>query len=277
MAEINAYERMAHQAFALVKDRPITIGMLSGLQGILAADSVQPQRDPGKVREHQVVIGPKNCTVLEARFIPPPPDDRLRSGLEQWQQWLEAELPLPPPLKVAMAHYQFETLHPFGDGNGRIGRLILVLQLLRSGTLNEPAITISPWLRKRREQYQDHLLKISQLGNWNPWVSFLCQGICEQAMASVAVVDTLNGWLAGVRQVLNERHWSGTVANISEDLVDWPVITSSFVQRKYSVSAPTAKSAIDRLLEVGVLQELTGRTYGRVYGAVDVIKAVQAL
>jgi hypothetical protein len=96
-------------------------------------------------------------------------------------------------------------------------------------------------------------------------------------MASVAVVDTLNSWLVGVRQALNERHWSGTVANISEDLVDWPVITSSFVQKKYSVSAPTAKSAMDRLLEIGVLQELTGRTYGRVYGAVDVIKAVEAL
>ncbi len=277
VAEIRAYERAAYEGFSWVRERPITVAMLSDLQGILAAESKEPQRDPGQVRDHQVVIGPKHGTVYDARYIPPPPDDRLRAGLEQWQEWLVVEHPLPPVLKAAMAHYQFESLHPFGDGNGRIGRLVIVLQLLRDGIISEPAITISPWLRKRRDQYQGHLLDVSRTGDWNPWVAFFCEALCEQARAHVAVVETLLEWLAAIRQLLNERHWSGTVASIVEDLVDWPVITSSFVQQKYGVSPPTAKSAIDRLCELGVLTEITGRTYNRAFGARAVIDAVERL
>lgn len=278
VAEIRAYEQAAHHGFAWVRDRPITISMLSDLQGILAAESKDPQRDPGEVRHHQVVIGPKHSSVYEARYIPPPPDDRLRAGLSQWQDWLESpDVVLPPALKAAMAHYQFESLHPFGDGNGRIGRLVVVLQLLRSGTISEPAITISPWLRKRREAYQGHLLAVSQTGNWNPWVTFFCEALCEQAKAHVAVVESLMTWLASVRQILAEKHWTGTVVSIVEDLVDWPVINSAFVQQKYGVSAPTANSAIDRLVQIDVLEELTGKSYNRVFGATTVMAAVERL
>jgi cell filamentation protein, protein adenylyltransferase len=276
--EIRAYEHMAHLAFDWVAERPITVGLLSHLQGMLAAAAVErEQRDPGEVRKHQVVIGPKGCTVYEARFIPPPPDDRLQAGLDQWQQWLEDEQPMPAPLKAAIGHYQFESLHPFGDGNGRIGRLVIMLQLLRSGILSEPAISISSWLRKRRDEYQSLLLQVSQTGDWNQWVSFLSQALCDQSIACVSVVDSLNRWLSSTRQTLIERHWTGTVANILEDLVTWPVISSVFVQAKYGVSAPTAKSVIDRLVEIGVLHEISGRPYRRRYAAGDVINAVERL
>lgn len=277
VAEIRAYERAAWIAFEWVRSRPVTVGLLAELQGILAQESKEKQLDPGKVREHQVVIGPKGGTVYDARYIPPPPDDRLRAGIEHWEGWIEQGMDLPPVLRAAMAHYQFESLHPFGDGNGRLGRLVIVLQLLRGGSLSEPAITISPWLRKRRDEYQAHLLNLSITGDWNPWVDFFCTAICEQARAHVAVVEKLMTWLAEVRQQLNERHWSGTVASICEDLVDWPVVSSRFIQDKYEVSAPTAKSAIDRLIEIGVLHEMTGKTYGRVYGAAAVIEAVESL
>jgi Fic family protein len=277
VAEIRAYELAAHRAFAWVTDRPITISMLSDMQGMLAAESKDPPRDPGRVRQHQVVIGPKGSTVYEARYVPPPPDDRLTARLQQWQQWLEDDHPLPPPVLAAMAHYQFEALHPFGDGNGRIGRLVVVLHLLRLGTLTEPAITISPWLRRRREAYQDHLLRVSQTGDWNPWIQFFCEALCVQARGLVDVVGVLMTWLNETRQLMNERHWSGTVANICSDLVDWPIITARFVQDKYGVSAPTAKSAIDRLVAIGVLKEMTGRSYGRSYGAPAVMRAVESM
>lgn len=96
-------------------------------------------------------------------------------------------------------------------------------------------------------------------------------------MLSVGIVDRLNVWVVGVRQALNERGWHGTIASLVEDLIDWPVITASFVQDKYGVSAPTAKSTIDRLCEIAVLHELTGRSYRRVFGATDVMNAVEAL
>ena len=276
VAEIRAYERMAYQAFAWMREgRPITIGLLEDLQAILAKDSRTAPKDPGKVREHQVLIGPRGCTVYDARYIPPPPDDRLRSGLDQWRDWLYQDLPLPPTLRTAMAHYQFEALHPFGDGNGRIGRLIVVLELLVHGALTEPAITISPWLLKRRDEYQRQLLAVSQSGDWNPWVSFFCRALCEQSETLVRVAQSLVGWLDGVRDQLNERHWSGVIVRVAADLIDWPVVSASFISNQYGVSAPTAKSVIDRLVEIGVLTEMTGRTYGRRFAARDVIAAVE--
>jgi Fic family protein len=277
VAEIRAYERAAHHGFALVRERPIALSWLADLQGILAAESREPQRDPGQVREHQVVIGPEGGTVYDARFIPPPPDDRLRAGLRQWEVWIDSDVALPPVVKAAMAHYQFEALHPFGDGNGRVGRLIIVLQLLRIGTISEPAITISPWLRKRRSEYQSHLLEVSMSGDWDPWVQFFCQAMCEQARAQVRIVDELAAWLDDARTQVNDRHWSGTVASILTDLIEWPIITSRFIQDKYEVSAPTAKSVLDRLLELGVLEQHTRRGATRIYEARGVIEAVDRL
>jgi len=277
VAEIRAYERMAHLAFDWVRDRPISVSMLCDLQGVLAEDSRDIPRDPGRVREHQVLIGPKYCTVYDARYIPPPPDDRLKLGLDAWQNWINADSYLPLPVRCALAHYQFESLHPFGDGNGRVGRLIILLQLLRAGVLPEPAITLSPWLLRRRTEYQDHLLRVSQTGDWNPWVRFFCHALSDQAHSAVAVVGELMAWLANARQILNEKHWSGVITRVVEDLVNWPIITVPFVQSAYGVKGPTAKSVVDRLVAVDILKEMTGRTYRRVFGAMHVIHTVESM
>lgn len=277
VAEIRGYERMANQAFDWVRERPVSMSMLSDLQGILAEHSRVPVRDPGRVREHQVVIGPRDCTVYDARYIPPPPDDRLKAGLDQWVQWINSPSILPGPLRCALAHYQFESLHPFGDGNGRIGRLVVTLQLLTSGELTEPAITLSPWFLRRREDYQAHLLAISKSGDWSPWVEFFCRAICEQAQRAVTVVDELMSWLASTRQALNARHWSGLIVDILENLADWPIITVPWVSTTYGVSTPTAKSAVDRLVELDVLKQLNERAYRRVFGATRVMDLVESL
>lgn len=275
--EVQGYEEMARQAFEWVRDRPITMGMLSDLQGILAKRSRQPSRDPGRVREHQVVIGPQDCTVYEARYIPPPANDQLRAGLDAWQQWVSAEHPIPVVVAAALAHYQFEALHPFADGNGRVGRLTILLQFMRAGALPEPALTLSPWLQRRRNAYVDHLFRTSCTGDWNPWVGFFCTGVKEQCEAHVAVIDRLLSWIADLRGRLQSRNWSGTVIRLAEDLVDWPLITMGFAAERYGVSFPTAKNAVDRLVEIGVLSELTGRPYGRVFGAHDIMQAVESL
>jgi Fic family protein len=277
IAEIRAYERMANQAFEWVRERPITLSMLCQLLNILAEQSRERLRDPGQIRKHQVVIGPEDGTVQEARYIPPPPDDRLVSGLQEWEKWIGADSYLPMPLRCAMAHYQFEALHPFGDGNGRIGRLIVPLQLLRAGTITEPIITLSPWLLRRRSEYQEHLLRVSQTGDWRPWIAFFCAAVCEQSDRAVRVVDDLTRWLIGVRQLLNRRHWSGVIMTVVEDLIDWPVISMSFVASKYGVSMPAAKSVVDRLVRVRVLKETTGRSYGRIYAATAVIELVESM
>ena len=274
--EIRAYEMVAEQAFQWVEDRPITVGMLSSLQKLLADASRVPSRDPGQVRQHQVIIGPEHGSVFDARFIPPPPGILLETGLDDWQRWINEDHGLPVIVRAALAHYQFESLHPFGDGNGRIGRLVVLLQLLREGVLATPALTISPWFLQRRELYQNHLLAVSRTGDWNPWVSFFCQALDTQCAAHVDVAQKLLDWSNGLRADLHARGWGGVIVEVANDLIEWPIVTNPWIMSKYGVSAPTAKHATDRLVEIQALQP-TVHGYPRRFGAAEVMDLVDSL
>ncbi len=278
VAEVRAYEEIAHAAFAWVRERPLTLGLLADLQGDLVAHAVTPTRDPGRVRTHQVVIGARSGHVEDARFIPPPPGDQLAGGLEAWLRWVQTDQRgLPSPLRVALAHYQFETLHPFGDGNGRVGRLVALLMMLQDGTIPEPAMSLSPWLLRRRETYQRLLLTTSATGDWNPWVAFFCEGIAAQAGRAVGVASSLMAWTAEVRRQINDHRWSGLIAPLAETLVEWPVVTIPWVIERFDVTFPTASSAVKRLVQIGALTELTGRRSGRVFGATAVMEIVESM
>jgi Fic family protein len=276
--EIRAYERVALMAFALVKDREIGMGFLSELQRELLKDSRKPPRDLGAVRQDHVWIGGKDRPIDEARYVPPPADDRLRAGLDSWELWVRTRHPhLPPVLQAALAHYQFEALHPFGDGNGRIGRLIVVLQLLRSGSIQQPAVTVSPWFLKRRDEYQQQLLRVSLTGDWNPWVQFFCQAISDQCESLLARAQKLVDWLDEGSKTLLSRRWAGVIHKLLEDLVEWPVITIADTADRYGVTTVHAARMINHLVEIGVLKELTGKSYGRIFGATYVMETVDSI
>ena len=276
--EVNAYVEVATQAFETARTRPITVALLAEYQAALFATSPHHPRQVGRVRDEQVWIGPDGGSIYEARFVPPPGDDRLRSGLEAWETWIHNKSShLHPVLRAALAHYQFEALHPFYDGNGRLGRLVVVLQLLGSGTLREPAITLSPWLLKHRSDYQNHMLEVSCTGNWNPWIEFFCEAVCQQAQSLKAGAVALRDWLENSRSVIYERGWSGRIHRLLEDLVEWPLITVSTAADRYDTTPGNATKMIDHLTEVEILSELTGKTYGRVFGARGVMEIVESI
>src|SRR5262249_516919 len=143
------------------------------------------------VRDHQVVIAPAGSRVADARFVPPPPGSDLEIGLREWAQWVEGPSELPVVVRAALAHYQFEVLHPFNDGNGRIGRLVIVLQLLPGGVLHEPLLTVSPWFEARHREYQDRLGRLSEDGDWDDWVAFFSTGVATQAASTTQKVRQL--------------------------------------------------------------------------------------
>jgi Fic family protein len=136
--------------------------------------------EAGHVRTTQVFIGAENRRISEARFVPPPPGDHLRDGLEAWQRWITEPHALHPVGQAALAHYQFESLHPLTDGNGRLGRLIAMLQLVNAKELQTPIVNLSPWLNARRDEYQSHLFEVSATGNFDPWVTFFCEALTAQ-------------------------------------------------------------------------------------------------
>lgn len=275
--EILGYVQTAFNSFAAVETQPISISLLNAAQATMFEWDQNPPQDLGQVRTHQVWIGPADKSILEARFVPLPGDDRLKASLETWVNWVEAEHDWPPVLRAALAHYQFETLHPFGDGNGRIGRLLIVLQLLRSRAIGNPAVTVSPWLLRHRDQYQNELLQVSCTGDWNPWVQFFCHAIINQSNALIAGATQLIEWLRESRDRINEHRWAGAIYDVLADLTQWPVVSIASLTERHSMTATAASNIVSHLEEIGVLRELTGRSYGRTFGATRVMKIVEEI
>lgn len=276
--EINAYVAVAMTAFRMIRERHISIGFLSELQARLFRDTTDKPEDIGRRRQCLVWIGEKERPIQEARFVPPPADDRLQSGIDAWEKWIQTDHShLAPVVRAAMAHYQFETLHPFGDGNGRLGRLVVVLQLLRSGIIQQPAITLSPWLLRNRSEYQEELLAVSCTGNWNPWIRFFCQAVGAQSASLIAGAEHLLNWLANSRRKLDERRWTGTIHKMLAGLIEWPVTTVSDTANRYGVSQMNATRMINHLTETGILTELTGKSYRRSFGALEVMEIVDRI
>jgi Fic family protein len=276
LLEVLNYVRAAEHAYTAIADRPLTIQLLLELHELLVTGTRSDGRDAGKIRSHQVVIGAAAGRVRDARFVPPPPGPDLEAGLRTWVDWVNAPHPsLTPVVAAALAHYQFETLHPFNDGNGRIGRLAIVLQLMLTQALREPLLTVSPWFEARRSDYQDELQRVSETGDWDRWVTFFATGLRKQADDTTRKIDELLAVHDRAQALCRANNVRGTALDVAEGLIGRPIVTPTWVQRHYSVSYPTANKAVTRLEDLGLIRETTGGNYGRVYASDEVLRILE--
>ncbi|MGI8792223.1 MAG: Fic family protein [Acidimicrobiales bacterium] len=267
--EVMNYARAAEAAYGWIGERPITLGMLASLQAEIVRGTESDGSEAGSIRESQVFIGAKHRRVSEARFIPPPPGDQLRAMCERWIAWLSAKEPVEQiqlVARVAIAHYQFETLHPFTDGNGRVGRLVAVLQMLREGALRSPVLSVSPWLKDRADEYRDHLLAISDTGDWGSWIEFFARAVCaesrsghERIMRLLALREELDDT---VRSALPRARLA---VEIADALIAYPILSVSDAQRRYGRSNQANRNAIASLLDLGILEPYSDARYDRLY------------
>jgi Fic family protein len=256
LREILNYVVAAEQGFDWVRERPLTTGLLSSLQAILVTGTPGEHSDAGRVRDRQVFIGSPDRPIEEARFVPAPPGDQLRAGMEDWIAWVNDPPPeLPPVVQAALAHYQFETLHPFSDGNGRLGRLVIVLQLMRQQVLREPILVVSPWFEARRRAYQDGLLELSRTGDWDRWVRFFAEGVAASAEATRERVDRLVAWQQETRERVRAAGLKGVAERVADELIGTPVLRASQVAQRHDVSSQGAMNALRRLAAIGVVRE----------------------
>jgi len=277
--EVVNYTRAAEAAYAWITERPITLSLLCSLQAEIVRGTASDGPEAGALRETQVFIGAKHRRVGQARFVPPPPGDQLRAACERWIDWLTdgkpaAEIAL--LARVAMAHYQFEALHPFTDGNGRVGRLAAVLQILREGALRSPVLSISPWLEERDQEYRDHLLAVSATGDWGPWVGFFAQAVLEESRAGH---DRIMRLLA-LRRELSDTVRSALprarlAVEIAEDLIAYPILSVSDAQRRYGRTNQANRNAIGSLMELGILEPYANARYGRLYWSRRVFQVIE--
>jgi len=235
--------------------------LLAGIRG--------QHRRPGELRESPVWIG--GNTLADAVFVPPPPDV-LGEVLGDLERFLH-ETDLPLLVQLAIAHYQFEAIHPFLDGNGRIGRLLIPLMLVLRGALSQPLLYLSAYFEQYRTQYYDHLLATSQSGDLTPWIEFFLRGVRQQARDAEERTVRLVELQAGLRgELLNEGR-PNSVIRLAEYLFAVPLVTAARVEQLLGVTRPTAQTAIDALVERGELAEVTGRDRNRIYEAPRIFEA----
>ncbi len=280
MREVLNFVAMADVAFEWVGEgRGLSVSMLAELQRTLVRGTPSEGPSSGQIRTIQVVIGQRRTAavadlpVKAARFVPSPPGADLEANVHDLVRWMARDHTgtIDPVVVSALSHYQFETLHPFHDGNGRIGRLLIVLQLYAHGTLSEPTLTVSPWFEARRLEYYDRLLAVSCVGEWDQWVSFFAQGLEESA-------QTTRGQMLQVVEVQSTLKETIRASSLRADsahaLVDYAVANPSFtvrqVERDLALSYGRANGLVAQLVDLGVLAE-TGETYRRRFFSPDVI------
>lgn len=283
LREVLNYVRMGDVAFTGIEEgRQLTTAMLQDLQAILVRGTRSENSDSGRLRSRQVVIGqrrevpPGALPVHAARFVPAPPGLDLQTRTQDLLDWMkdrEVEREIDPVVAAALAHYQFEALHPFDDGNGRIGRLLIVVYLLIHGILLEPTLTVSPWFEAQRSEYYDRLLAVSTHADWDSYVRFFAAGLESSANTThqrmAALVD--------VQESLKERiRKSSLRADTAHALVDFAVANPSFtvraVERNLRVSYGRANGLVSQLVQLGVLASVAhGGTVGRRFYAPEAL------
>lgn len=228
------------------------------LRGVRGAD-----KQPGTIRTSQNWIG--GTRPGNARFVPPPPD-AVPDALATLEHWIHSSDPLPPLIRVGLVHVQFETIHPFLDGNGRVGRLLIALLVEHWNLLSSPLLYLSLAFKRHREEYYQRLTRVRDGGDWEGWTDFFLSCVSEAAEDGVASAHKLFTLLGRDRHALVKRRAATVPAiRLLDALPEHPVITTQMALRLLGTSKPTALKAIAALCTAGVLEEVTGKRRDRVY------------
>ena len=283
MSEVLRYVSMASHAFAsIMSGRRLTMNLICEMHGELLRDSAL-ESGAGHLRDTHVMIGSHvpgtalQVVLDNARFVPCPPGDQLQSGMDQLMDWIGTDLGehIDPIVATAMLHYQFECLHPFVDGNGRIGRLLVVLYLLQNGLITEPTLFVSPWFEARRDRYFDLLLRVSTHNDWDAYVHFFAQGIEESANSTASLMQSL---VALQSELKNHLTTAGIRAESARRLIDFaisnPTFTVAQAAEGIGISYPRANKIIAQLIDLGILAVIDSASYRRRLYAPSVHKSM---
>jgi Fic family protein len=272
--EVHNYVRALEYGMERLSTLPLSLRLIRELHERLMEGVRGEHQTPGEFRRSQNWIGPPGCTLNEATFIPPPAPE-INQALDVYEKFLHADSPLPPLIRLALIHYQFEAIHPFLDGNGRVGRLLITLLLCAWDLLPQPLLYLSAYFEAHRQEYYDHLLAVSQRGAWEAWLRFFLRGVAEQSHDAVL--------RAGQLQMLRERYHerfqrmraAARLLQVVDLLFARPILDISQVAEVLGVSHQSASRYVETLEEEGVLREITGQVRNRVYRADAVLQAIE--
>jgi len=269
--EVVNYVAALNYGMARLTDLPISRRLLCEIHARLLQTGRGSDRSPGEFRRTQNWIGSKlaaGSSIDTAAFVPPPPNE-MEAAFSELERYLDSSrdnaAALPLLVDCALAHAQFETIHPYLDGNGRMGRLLITLLLCERGVLTAPVLYLSTYLRRNRSKYFELLMEVRDHGTWEAWIDFFLRGIGETAAEAAQTAQKVHAMRETHRRALEMN--GGTLNDLAvlDRLFSQPLVNAAWVERSIVVSQPTANAILSRFEASGVLREITGQRRNRVY------------
>ena len=273
--EVANYVRALEYGLMKLKELPVSHRLIREVHRILLTDVRGEESRPGEFRNRQNFIGDPSQTIHEARFVPPPVE-AMKAGMDGFEKFLHAKCDLPFLIRLPLIHYQFEALHPFIDGNGRVGRLLIVLLLAEREYLSEPLLYLSAYLDRNRDAYVNQLLRVSQTGTWIEWIRFFLQGIIEEAHDALRRSQRLLDLREELRTKVQTRRSSALLPKLVDELLAFPALTIPQARKILGVTYRSAQKNVEKLVEAGILKESGMRQRNRVYYAPSIISIIEA-
>ncbi len=270
VVEVSNYvAALTHGLKRMEEGFPLCLRLVREIHEVLLSKGRGSSKQPGEFRRSQNWIGgsrPGNATFV------PPPHEALDGCLNAWEAFLYS--PMDPLTKAALAHVQFETMHPFLDGNGRVGRLLITLILSREGVLKEPMLYLSLFLKEHRATYYELLQKVRQDGDWEAWLDFFFQGITETADGAVVTAKSLLALFAEDRKSIQSRRVAASVLQVHHYLQGHPISSSSAICKAEGLTPATVNKALDYLVGLDLVKEITGGQRNRLFAYHRVLKVL---
>ncbi len=273
VSEVINYVRAINHGLARLETLPVSVRLIREIHTELLSGARGQHLTPGELRTTQNWIGPAGCTLAEATFVPPPPHEVPRA-LSDLENFLHAQTRLPLLIKIGLAHAQFETIHPFLDGNGRVGRLLITFLLCEKEVLLKPVLYLSYYFKRYRQQYYELLQAVRDDGDWEAWLAFFLRGVAEVSQQATNMARQILLLREEHRQMITDRlsRMAGNGHRLLESLYQNPVVSVNEVEKLTGTTYPAANNLVTQLVDLGILHEVTGQRRNRRFMYMDYIR-----
>ena len=264
VAEVANYVRAMNHGLARLAELPVSVRLIREIHAELMRGVRGGRLQPGELRTSQNWIGPAGCTLNTATFVPPP-HHAVPEALGDLEKFLHAPDALPPLVQVGLAHVQFETIHPFLDGNGRVGRLLIAFLLTEKRLLTKPVLFLSHYFKQHRSEYYERLQAVRDSGDWEGWLAFFLEGVIEVSRQATHTAAAILRMREDYRARITE-HLGRAAANgqrVMDRLFDHPIVSVAVVRDWLGLTPAGANQIVNRLEGIGLLREITGYARNR--------------
>lgn len=273
--EVHNYVLAIDCGLKRLKELPLSLRLLRELHKILLEGVRGGESRPGEFRQVQNWIGPEGCSLEEALYVPPSVDE-MNEALASLEKYLNQKDNLPPLIRVGLVHYQFEAIHPFIDGNGRIGRLLIILLLCAWDILPQPLLYLSPYFESNRQAYYDLLLEVSERGAWEEWLNFFLTAVKIQADDAILRINKMMELKEDYRAKMQSKRGSSGLFKAIDFLFEKPVFSANQLAKELGTNFARAQRYISSLKQAGIIREITGMSRNRIYAAEEIIWAISS-